>query len=81
MRFHPFTVALLLLVAAPALACPAHANVLISIDKRAQRMTVSVDGSRVYSWPVSTGTKGRRTPNGSFKPFRLEENHYGSGWN
>jgi hypothetical protein len=80
MRFHSFAVAFLLLVAAPALACPALANVLISIDKRAQRMTVSVDGSRLYSWPVSTGTEGRETPNGSFKPFRMEEDHYSKEW-
>jgi hypothetical protein len=80
MRFYPFAVTLLVLVAAPALARPALANVLISIDKSAQRMTVSVDGSRLYSWPVSTGMTGRETPNGSFKPFRMEEDHYSREW-
>jgi hypothetical protein len=80
MRYHHFAVALLLLVAPPTLACPALANVLISIDKSAQRMTVSVDGSPLYSWPVSTGMLGRETPNGWFQPFRMEEDHYSKEW-
>jgi hypothetical protein len=80
MRFHPYAVALLLLVAAPALARPVLANVLITIDKGTQIMTVSVDGSRLYSWPVSTGMLGHETPNGSFQPFRMEEDHYSKEW-
>src|SRR5215207_5180760 len=45
-----------------------------------QRMTVSVDGETRYSWPVSTGMKGYATPAGSFRPFRLEEEHYSKEW-
>ena len=35
---------------------------------RAQRMTVTVDGNRLYDWPVSTGGGGNETPSGAFKP-------------
>jgi hypothetical protein len=58
----------------------ARAAVLISIDKSVQRMTVSVDGVRRYTWPVSTGKAGYATPSGSFKPFRMEVDHYSKEW-
>src|SRR5829696_5369853 len=45
-----------------------------------QRMTVLVDGETRYSWPVSTGMKGYATPAGTFRPFRLEEEHYSKEW-
>src|SRR4051794_30882743 len=64
----------------PGFAVPASANVLIWIDKSAQRMTVSVDGAPVYRWPVSTGMRGRETPAGSYKPFRMEAEHYSKEW-
>src|SRR4051812_37545320 len=34
------------------------ARVLIPVSKPAQRMTVSVDGDALSSWPVSTGMRG-----------------------
>ena len=43
-------------------------------------MTVLVDGETRYSWPVSTGMKGYATPAGTFRPFRLEEEHYSKEW-
>jgi hypothetical protein len=58
----------------------ASAAVLVTIDKTTQRMTVSVDGERRYTWPVSTGRSGYGTPSGSFKPFRLEKDHYSKEW-
>ena len=59
----------------------AHAErVVISINKSSQRMIVSVDGERQYVWPVSTGAAGYTTPNGSFHPFRLEEDYYSKKW-
>jgi hypothetical protein len=61
-------------------AAPAAASVVITIDKSVQQMTVSVDGVRRYTWPVSTGRSGYTTPSGSFKPFRLEEDHYSKEW-
>ena len=54
----------------------AQAKVAITIDKNAQLMTVAVDGVERYHWPVSTGIPSRETPNGSFRTFRMEEDHY-----
>lgn len=54
----------------------AQAAVSIVVDKNAQQMTVSVDGVPRYTWPVSSGNPSHETPNGSFKTFRMEEDHY-----
>ena len=54
----------------------AQANVSITIDKNAQLMTVAVDGVERYQWPVSSGIPSYETPNGSFRTFRMEEDHY-----
>jgi L,D-transpeptidase catalytic domain len=54
----------------------AHANVQITVDKNNQAMTVAVDGVERYHWPVSTGIPSYETPNGSFRTFRMEEDHY-----
>jgi hypothetical protein len=54
----------------------AQAKVSVTIDKDAQMMTVAVDGVTRYHWPVSTGIPSRETPNGSFRAFRMEEEHY-----
>jgi hypothetical protein len=54
----------------------AQAKVSVTIDKDAQMMTVAVDGVERYHWPVSTGIPSRETPNGSFRAFRMEEEHY-----
>src|SRR5947207_2048647 len=53
-------------------AAPASASVLIEIEKSTQRMYVSVDGVTRYEWPVSTGRGRFGTPNGVFRPQRLE---------
>jgi hypothetical protein len=58
----------------------ARAELLIKIDKSAQRMTVSLDGKRLYDWPVSTGGSGYDTPSGAFKPFRMEIDHHSEEW-
>jgi lipoprotein-anchoring transpeptidase ErfK/SrfK len=58
----------------------ANADLLIQIDKSAQRMTVTVNGEQIYSWPVSTGGTGYDTPSGTFKPFRMEIDHYSDEW-
>src|ERR1700726_5261720 len=52
------------------------AKVAITVDKDAQLMTVAVDGVERYQWPVSTGLPSYETPNGSFRTFRMEEDHY-----
>src|SRR5258707_4365827 len=54
----------------------AQAKIDITIDKNAQLMTVAVDGVERYHWPVSTGIPSRETPNGSFRAFRMEEDHF-----
>lgn len=51
---------------------PASAGVVVTVDKSAQHLTVRVDGMTRYSWPVSTARMGYRTPNGSYRPERLE---------
>jgi L,D-transpeptidase catalytic domain len=58
------------------LTTAAQANVSITVDKSAQQMTVAVDGVERYHWPVSTGIPSRETPSGSFRTFRMEEDHY-----
>jgi L,D-transpeptidase catalytic domain len=58
------------------LAGAAQAKVSITVDKNAQQMTVAVDGVERYQWPVSTGNPSHETPNGSFRTFRMEEDHY-----
>ncbi len=51
---------------------PAAAGVVITVDKSIQRLTVEVDGFTRYQWPVSTARWGYRTPNGTYRPERLE---------
>jgi hypothetical protein len=57
-------------------ARPASANVLITIDKSNQRMTVAVNGETRWNWRVSTGRAGRETPSGKFQAFRMEADHF-----
>ena len=70
----PFLVALtgLMLFAATA----AQAKVEITVDKNAQMMTVAVDGVQRYQWPVSSGNPSHETPNGTFRTFRMEADHF-----
>jgi lipoprotein-anchoring transpeptidase ErfK/SrfK len=63
------------LLASP-LGAKAHANVIITIDKTTQHMTVWVDGIEQYTWPVSTGRPGYATPSGTYTPFRMEPDHF-----
>jgi lipoprotein-anchoring transpeptidase ErfK/SrfK len=76
---------LIFLTAAAALAVltfggVAQADLLIEIDKTAQRMTVAVDGHQVYKWTVATGGIDYDTPNGVFKPFRMDIDHHSDEW-
>jgi hypothetical protein len=54
----------------------AQAKIAITVDKDNQQMTVAVDGVERYRWPVSSGLPSYETPNGSFRAFRMEEDHY-----
>jgi len=59
---------------------PAAADVVIAIDKSAQRMTVAVDGAKRWTWPVSTGARGYDTPSGSYTAFRMEKDYSSKEW-
>lgn len=64
---------------AAALVVPlsaADAALLVRIDKSTQRMSVVVDGTPRYSWPVSTGRAGYSTPNGNYSPTRLHRTYF-----
>jgi lipoprotein-anchoring transpeptidase ErfK/SrfK len=61
-------------------AASAAASVLVTIDKSAQRMTVAVDGSPRWVWPVSTGKPGHDTPSGRYTAFRMEADHFSKEW-
>jgi len=58
----------------------AQAALLIEIDKSAQQMTVTLNGERLYTWPVSTGNEEYDTPSGTFTPFRMEIDHRSDEW-
>ena len=51
---------------------PAQAGIVVTVDKSAQLLSVVVDGAPRYQWPVSTARIGYSTPNGSYRPQRLE---------
>jgi lipoprotein-anchoring transpeptidase ErfK/SrfK len=72
---------ILLVAAALTTAAPlAHAGITISVDTGAQRMTVEVDGAARWTWPISTGRAGYRTPKGGYTAFRLERTHFSREW-
>jgi hypothetical protein len=63
------------IMAVGALLClvaPAKSDILVTVDKSQQQVTVVVDGATRFEWPVSTARIGYRTPNGSYRPERLE---------
>jgi hypothetical protein len=62
------------------LSVAARADIAISIDKSTQQMSVAVDGQPRYTWPVSTGRPGYDTPNGNFKPNRMDADHFSQEW-
>ena len=55
-------------------------KVVVVISKVSQRMSVTVDGEKKYEWLVSTGGAGYETPSGTFRPFRLEKEHFSEEW-
>lgn len=54
-----------------AMAHPARAEVVITVNKATQRMSVVVNGHTRYVWSVSTGRRGFGTPNGVYRPQML----------
>ena len=79
MRFRRLAVALAAAIAALALNA-ARADVLVRVDKSAQIMTVTVDGEQRYAWKVSTGIADYDTPEGDFRAFRMERDHFSREW-
>lgn len=65
------------LVSLPVFAAP----VSVVVDLSEQRMYVSVGGTAKYSWPVSTGRKGYRTPKGRYAPTRMHAKYYSRKYN
>ena len=53
---------------------PAHAAIVVRVDKSTQTMRVIVDGEHRHTWNVSTGRAGYNTPVGTYSPQRLERN-------
>lgn len=50
----------------------AQAAVQVRVDMAAQRMQVTTSDGEVHNWVISSGRKGFRTPNGVYRPTRLE---------
>jgi hypothetical protein len=59
------------LAAIMANADRASAEIVVAVDKAAQRMTVTVDGVDRHVWKVSTGLGGGPKA-GTYQPQRLE---------
>ena len=57
-------------------AVPAKAEVLITVDKSTQVVSVQVDGATRWTWKVSTGRIGHDTPNGTYHALYLDANHF-----
>ncbi|PZF76429.1 hypothetical protein DK847_13575 [Aestuariivirga litoralis] len=61
-------------------APPPPPRLIVTINKVSQKMTVELDGDTLYKWPVSTGAPGYETPSGTYRPFRLEREHFSKEW-
>jgi len=75
-RFRRFVIAGAAIAALLAGMVSAQAGVLITVNKSTQRLSVAVDGEPRYLWPISTARWGYSTPNGSYRPERLERKWY-----
>lgn len=61
-------------------APPPPPRLIITVNKVSQKLTVELDGEQIYKWPVSTGAPGYETPSGTFRPFRMEKEHFSNEW-
>lgn len=64
-----------ILLALVAWAAPSLANaaVTVRVDMTSQTMKVEATTGETYAWRISTGRVGYRTPNGVYRPQRLEK--------
>jgi len=75
-QFRRFAIAAAAIAALLGGMTVAQASILITVNKSTQRLSVAVDGKSRYVWPVSTARRGYATPNGSYRPERLERKWY-----
>jgi lipoprotein-anchoring transpeptidase ErfK/SrfK len=59
---------------------PGQADVVVTIHKGSQRMSVAVNGATRHNWSVSTGLGGG-PPSGVFRPQRFERSWYSRKYN
>lgn len=59
----------------------AQAGITAKIDISEQRMRVYVNGRQVYTWKVSTGRSGYRTPTGNYRPQRMYRRYFSTKYN
>lgn len=57
------------------------ARLSATIDLSSQRMYVSVGKKRLYSWAISSGRKGYRTPTGTYRPTRMYRKYFSRKYN
>ena len=67
---------ILAVMALSLFAAAAQAGVDVRVDIAAQRVQVTTTDGESYNWAISSGRKGYRSPNGVFRPTRLEKNWY-----
>lgn len=51
-------------------------RVTATVDLSAQRMYVSIGKKHAYTWKISSGRKGYRTPTGTYRPTRMYRKYY-----
>jgi hypothetical protein len=54
----------------------AQAKLDVRVDIANQRMSVTTSDGEVHNWAISSGRKGFRSPNGVYRPTRLERSWY-----
>jgi lipoprotein-anchoring transpeptidase ErfK/SrfK len=72
-------VALAAAILSVALPVAARAELVVTINKSSQTMSVVVDGVHRHTWAVSTGIYG--TPSGTFRPQGLKRHHRSTIYN
>lgn len=75
MRFMTFLSGFMLAMAMLGHAAMAN-TVVAKVDLGEQHMNVYVNGELEYTWKVSTGKNGFRTPKGTYRPQVMHAMHY-----
>ena len=76
---HFIRVAVAAAILAAAWPLAVQADVVVTVSKSSQRISVSVDCVHRHTWTVSTGIYG--TPSGTFRPQSLSRNHRSTIYN